>query len=84
MLPHFVEQDFADVLARAATGRLPAASPEWFAPHVEFRFPLLGSVTYRGVDLELRQAIEPWHVLGEEATAGARPATSIRRWSGCR
>ncbi len=41
---------------------------EWFAPHYEFRFPLLGQITRDGVHLELRQAIEPWHVLGEETT----------------
>ncbi|HEY6827901.1 MAG TPA: transglutaminase family protein, partial [Gemmatimonadaceae bacterium] len=39
---------------------------EWFDPFVEFRFPRFGSVTYDGITLELRQAIEPWHVLGEE------------------
>ena len=44
--------------------------PAWFAPHFEFRFPLLGDVAQRGVQLELRQALEPWHVLGEEAAAG--------------
>ncbi|MFN0054178.1 MAG: transglutaminase family protein, partial [Planctomycetales bacterium] len=32
--------------------------------------PRAGSVAYRGITLELRQAIEPWHVLGEEAAAG--------------
>jgi uncharacterized protein (DUF2126 family) len=42
----------------------------WFAPHQEFRFPLVGTVAYRGVELELRHALEPWHVLGEEAGAG--------------
>ena len=42
--------------------------PEWFAPFVEFRFPRYGAVTYAGVTLELRQAIEPWHVLGEEVS----------------
>ena len=43
---------------------------DWFDAHFEFRFPLLGSVTHRGVHLELRQAIEPWHVLGEEPGPG--------------
>ena len=43
---------------------------EWFAPHVEFRFPLYGAVAARGVRLELRQALEPWHVMGEEPAAG--------------
>jgi uncharacterized protein (DUF2126 family)/transglutaminase-like putative cysteine protease len=69
MLPHFVAQDFEDVLAdlrRSGYG----LETEWFAPHLEFRFPLYGTVTRRGVHLELRQALEPWHVLGEEAGAG--------------
>ena len=39
---------------------------EWFAPHFEFRFPVIGSVTWRGISLELRHALEPWPVLGEE------------------
>ena len=45
-----------------------AFQKEWFAPHFEFRFPLIGSVTRRGMRLELRHALEPWHVLGEEAS----------------
>jgi uncharacterized protein (DUF2126 family) len=69
MLPHFVAQDFDDVLADLRRGgyRLETA---WFAPHLEFRFPLYGTITRRGVHLELRQALEPWHVMGEEAGAG--------------
>jgi uncharacterized protein (DUF2126 family)/transglutaminase-like putative cysteine protease len=68
MLPHFVAQDFRDVLEELGQAGY-AFRAEWFAPHYEFRFPLLGSITRDGVHLELRQAIEPWHVLGEEATA---------------
>jgi len=69
MLPHFVVQDFDDVVADLGRSghRLQTA---WFAPHVEFRFPLSGTVTRRGVHLELRQALEPWHVMGEEEGAG--------------
>ena len=69
MLPHYVEQDFADVLEElAAFGyRL---DPDWFAPHLEFRFPRIGAVTVHGATLELRHALEPWHVLGEEPAAG--------------
>ena len=37
-----------------------------FAPHFEFRFPKYGDFATRGIDLELRGALEPWHVLGEE------------------
>jgi len=43
---------------------------EWFAPFFEFRFPRYGTVNYQGIELEVRQALEPWHVLGEEAQAG--------------
>jgi uncharacterized protein (DUF2126 family) len=69
MLPHFVEQDFRDVLAeqKAAGYGLESA---WFAPHFEFRFPKYGDFSTLGVELELRQALEPWHVMGEEAAAG--------------
>jgi uncharacterized protein (DUF2126 family) len=45
---------------------------EWFAPHFEFRFPVAGRVKAAGIALELRQAIEPWAVMGEEATAGGQ------------
>src|SRR5262249_14275022 len=69
LLPHFVEQDFADLLEEMNAAGYPLEM-DWFAPHLEFRFPPLGSVTNRGVHVELRQAIEPWHVLGEEPGAG--------------
>jgi uncharacterized protein (DUF2126 family)/transglutaminase-like putative cysteine protease len=70
MLPHFVEEDFRDALGELGDRGGYALDPAWFTPHVEFRFPLLGEVTRRGVNLELRTAIEPWHVLGEEGTPG--------------
>ncbi|MDH4066245.1 MAG: transglutaminase family protein, partial [Acidobacteriota bacterium] len=69
MLPHFVADDFGDVLDDLARSGY-AMQPDWFAPHVEFRFPVYGSVTRRGVHVELRQALEPWNVLGEEPGAG--------------
>ena len=47
-----------------------AIESAWFAPHLEFRFPVYGRVCYEGVELELRQAIEPWYVLGEEPGGG--------------
>ncbi len=64
MLPHYVAEDLADALDDlAAFGiRLDAA---FFAPHHEFRFPLIGEVAVSGVELALRQALEPWPVLGE-------------------
>ena len=69
MLPHFIEQDLRDVL-RDLTSSGYAFDPAWFAPFIEFRFPRYGTVVYEGVKMELRQAIEPWHVLGEEMSGG--------------
>jgi len=69
LLPAFVERDFKAVIADLRRAGYPMEA-EWFAPHVEFRFPLYGRVCYDGVEIELRQAIEPWYVLGEEAGPG--------------
>jgi uncharacterized protein (DUF2126 family) len=69
MLPHFVQLDWEDVMADLREGGF-AFQKEWFAPHFEFRFPIIGSVTRRCIQLELRHALEPWHVLGEETSGG--------------
>ncbi|MBH3427605.1 DUF2126 domain-containing protein [Pseudomonas alkylphenolica] len=69
MLPHFIEQDFADVLVELNAAGYPLRA-EWFAAHLEFRFPKVGDYAVNGIELELRQALEPWHVLGEEGSAG--------------
>ncbi len=69
MLPYFVRLDFDDVVDEMQRHGYPI-DPAWFAPHFEFRFPLAGEVATRGVHLTLRQALEPWHVLGEEGSAG--------------
>ncbi|NGZ86738.1 transglutaminase family protein [Duganella aceris] len=69
MLPHFVAQDIRDV-ARDLRAAGYEFEDHWFEPFIEFRFPRFGTVVYEGVEMELRQAIEPWNVLGEEVTAG--------------
>jgi uncharacterized protein (DUF2126 family) len=69
MLPHYVAQDFSDVLDELQ-GLGFGFDPGWFAPHLEFRFPQIGCIALRDMQLELRNALEPWHVLGEETTAG--------------
>ncbi|MBX9754561.1 MAG: transglutaminase family protein [Pseudomonadaceae bacterium] len=69
MLPHFVAQDIRDVVKDLRASGY-AFEEHWFEPFIEFRFPRFGTVVYEGVEMELRQAIEPWNVLGEEMSAG--------------
>jgi uncharacterized protein (DUF2126 family)/transglutaminase-like putative cysteine protease len=69
MLPYFIALDFDDVVEELRRAGYPLSS-EWFAPHLEFRFPLAGELSARAIHLTLRQALEPWHVLGEEQAAG--------------
>ncbi len=69
LLPHFLIQDISDV-----AGDLRAHGVDfdtsWLDPFTEFRFPRIGTAVFDGVEIELRGAIEPWNVLGEESTAG--------------
>jgi uncharacterized protein (DUF2126 family)/transglutaminase-like putative cysteine protease len=69
MLPHYVEQDFNGALEELSQLGV-ALDRDWFAPHMHFRFPKIGETTLHGATLELRHALEPWHVLGEEPAAG--------------
>ncbi|MEM9176601.1 MAG: transglutaminase family protein, partial [Myxococcota bacterium] len=71
MLPHWVESDFDEVLADLRRSGFDVDA-RWFQPHFEFRFPYLGELNLDTLRLELRGALEPWHVLGEEATASGQ------------
>ncbi len=68
MLPHYVWEDVAGVCEDLKAGGI-AFEAEWLRPFLEFRFPKYGAVHHHGIDLELRSALEPWHVLGEEQTS---------------
>jgi uncharacterized protein (DUF2126 family) len=69
LLPHCIEEDLVDVLRDMKEAGY-AFDAAWFAPHLSFRFPKIGELSARGVHLELRHALEPWHVMGEEGMAG--------------
>ena len=70
MLPAWVQADFADVMRDMREAGF-AFDDAWFAPHFEFRFPFVGDVQLLGMQLTLRNALEPWHVMGEESAGGA-------------
>jgi uncharacterized protein (DUF2126 family) len=69
MLPHFQWADFLTLIDDLKAAGFPVEA-DWFAPHFEFRFPLYGKANHGGLELELRQALEPWNVLGEVGVVG--------------
>jgi uncharacterized protein (DUF2126 family)/transglutaminase-like putative cysteine protease len=69
MLAHFVRRDFSDVLGYLRESDY-NFEEKWFAAQLEFRFPKIGSIAVEGVELELREALEPWNVLAEETSSG--------------
>jgi len=69
MLPHFIWTDLCDVVEELNQFGY-AFKSEWFAPHFEFRFPHIGDMDVNNVRMDLRMALEPWHVMGEEGMQG--------------
>lgn len=67
MLPHYVWQDVKEVVDDLQRHGYPFKLA-WLLPFEEFRFPHYGRQQIDDIELELRWAIEPWHVLGEEVT----------------
>jgi uncharacterized protein (DUF2126 family)/transglutaminase-like putative cysteine protease len=76
LLPYWMWQDFEDVLEFLARREL-ELDPDCFRPFVELRCPLIGQLQTRDVHLELRNAIEPWNVLGEEPGSGGGTARYV-------
>ncbi|NRA29330.1 MAG: transglutaminase family protein [Parvularculaceae bacterium] len=70
MLPDVLWADFGKVLDKISRGLGLRLEREWFRAQFDFRFPLAGQIEQDGTTFELRSALEPWHVLGEEGTAG--------------
>ena len=68
LLPHFMIHDIADVAADLRAHDI-NFDTSWLDPFTEFRFPRIGTAVFDGVEIELRGAIEPWNMLGEESTA---------------
>jgi uncharacterized protein (DUF2126 family)/transglutaminase-like putative cysteine protease len=68
MMPHHIWQDMKDVVNDLQEHGY-QFELDWLAPFEEFRFPHYGRVELDGIELELRWAIEPWHVLGEESSS---------------
>jgi uncharacterized protein (DUF2126 family) len=69
LLPHFLIHDIADVAADLRAHDI-NFDTSWLDPFTEFRFPRIGTAVFDGVEIELRGAIEPWNVLGEESSLG--------------
>jgi len=67
LLPAFAAADLREVVADLEDHGL-AFEAVWLDPFLEFRFPRVGETEVGGVHLELRSAVEPWHVLGEEVS----------------
>ena len=75
LLPWYVRADIQDVVADLRRHGIDF-DIAWLEPFLEFRFPLVGEVEMEDVRLEVRNAIEPWHVLGEEV-AGSGTARYV-------
>ncbi len=70
LLPHYLWQDLGELIDFINHRLHLPLEREWFAALYEARFPCYGRVTHGGLTIELRAALEPWHVLGEEGAVG--------------
>ncbi len=68
LLPHYVREDLKDVVETLQDQGYPFQL-DWLDAFFEFRFPVFGRVQYGTIGVELRMALEPWNVLGEESSS---------------
>ena len=69
LMEHYVKEDIKDIVQQLNKAGYPFKL-DWFDPFFEFRFPLYGMISIKDIHIELRMAIEPWNVLGEEMAQG--------------
>lgn len=69
MLPHYLWVDLVAVIHYLNAGGY-AFESDWFDPFFAFRFPLCGTTQVGDIAIELRSALEPWPVMGEEPAGG--------------
>ncbi|MBP9892316.1 MAG: transglutaminase family protein [Planctomycetes bacterium] len=69
MLPHYLWRDFEDIARDLREHGLPLDA-EWYRPFLDYRCPQAGQHQVDDLSIEIRVALEPWIVLGEQPTAG--------------
>ncbi|WP_258104359.1 DUF2126 domain-containing protein [Marinoscillum sp. MHG1-6] len=68
LLPHYCYKDLTEVVNDLRNAGY-AFDIAWFDPFFSFRFPFLGELQVDDIHVEMKMAIEPWHVLGEEMSS---------------
>lgn len=68
LLPHYCYKDMGEVVNDLRNAGY-AFDISWFDPFFSFRFPFLGELQVDDIHMEIKMAIEPWHVLGEEISS---------------
>ena len=68
LLPHHCYKDLSEVVDQLREAGYDF-DMSWFEPFFSFRFPFLGELQVDDIKIEIKMAIEPWHVLGEEMSS---------------
>lgn len=68
LIHHYVREDLQDVVDYLQANGFDFKM-EWLEAFFEFRFPIVGMVSVKDIQMTLRAGIEPWNVLGEEMSS---------------